>query len=223
MYNGGSGTETLSSGSQQASYSANGWNLDTAEDFAVKVDFHYSDVSAAEGWIGMSVGDDANYVSISSGSDGGQSYFYYEAVVDGSVVSEREPRTSDDGTLYISYDSASKRFLSEPHRIRQRECLRLAVRPIRHRVSGECLFMRRLAAVLPELLSTRARRIWITLRWPEAGLLGWPPVTDIDSNGFIEIDDLEIMCENWLDSGEGDIDNNGDVDFRDFAEFGLAW
>ena len=57
----------------------------------------------------------------------------------------------------------------------------------------------------------------------KAGLLGWPPATDLDNNGFIEIDDLKIMCENWLDSGEGDIDNNGIVDFRDFAEFGLAW
>ena len=75
LYNGGSGTETIPGGSQQASYSANGWSLDTAEDLAVKVDFHYGDVSAAEGWIGMSVGDDANYVSISSGSDGNASVF----------------------------------------------------------------------------------------------------------------------------------------------------
>ena len=37
-------------------------------------------------------------------------YFYYEAVVDGSVVSEQESRTSNDGTLYMSYDSASRRF-----------------------------------------------------------------------------------------------------------------
>jgi hypothetical protein len=56
-----------------------------------------------------------------------------------------------------------------------------------------------------------------------ANLLGWPPATDLDVNGYIELDDLVIMCENWLDSGEGDIDNSGNVDFRDFAEFGLAW
>ena len=56
-----------------------------------------------------------------------------------------------------------------------------------------------------------------------AGLLGWPPVTDIDGNGFIELDDLVEMCENWLESGPGDIDNSGIVDFYDFAEFGPAW
>jgi hypothetical protein len=31
------------------------------------------------------------------------------------------------------------------------------------------------------------------------------------------------MCENWLESGAGDIDNNGKVDLTDFAELGLAW
>ena len=36
------------------------------------------------------MGDDVNYVSISSGSEGSQSYFYYEAVVDGTwYLSER--------------------------------------------------------------------------------------------------------------------------------------
>ena len=113
LYNGGNGTETIPSddfGDKQSSYSANGWKFDVANDFQVKVDFHYSDLSVAEGWIGMNVGDDANYVSISSGSDGGARYFYYEAEVDGSVVSEKEPRTSDDGSLYITYDSAAKKF-----------------------------------------------------------------------------------------------------------------
>jgi hypothetical protein len=57
----------------------------------------------------------------------------------------------------------------------------------------------------------------------KAGLLGWPPATDIDDNGFIEVYDLEIMFENWLGTGAGDIDSDGRVDFLDFAEFGLAW
>lgn len=57
----------------------------------------------------------------------------------------------------------------------------------------------------------------------KATLLGWPPATDLDGNGFIELYDLVIMCENWLDTGAGDIDNDGNVDFIDFAEFGLAW
>jgi hypothetical protein len=46
---------------------------------------------------------------------------------------------------------------------------------------------------------------------------------DLDYNLYVDIYDFEILCENWLKSGDGDIDNNGIVDFLDFAEFALAW
>jgi hypothetical protein len=61
-----------------------------------------------------------------------------------------------------------------------------------------------------------------------AALLGWPPATDIDGNGFIEWCDLEIMCENWL-LVDPDVlcdlykDDDNTVNFLDFAEFGPAW
>jgi hypothetical protein len=45
---------------------------------------------------------------------------------------------------------------------------------------------------------------------------------DLDRNGYINMNDLAIFCEDWLGEGEGDFDNNGIVDFRDFAVFGLA-
>jgi len=54
-------------------------------------------------------------------------------------------------------------------------------------------------------------------------LLGWPPATDLDTNGYIEIYDLEILCDNWLGTGTCDFDSSGSVDFKDFAELGLAW
>ena len=46
---------------------------------------------------------------------------------------------------------------------------------------------------------------------------------DLDYNLYVDIYDLEILCENWLKSGDGDLDNNGIVDFLDFAEFAMAW
>ena len=57
----------------------------------------------------------------------------------------------------------------------------------------------------------------------KAGLLGWPPVTDIDGNGFIEIDDLALICDNWLNPGIGDINKDGFINFIDLADFNPAW
>ena len=107
LYNEGNGTETIPAGSQDitAVYASNGWSLDTEEDFALEVDFHYSSISSSDGWVGITIENGDSYVSISAGSDSNESYFYYEALVDGNTVVEQEPRGSDDGTLYISYDA----------------------------------------------------------------------------------------------------------------------
>jgi hypothetical protein len=225
LWNGGNGTEDISGGGggrNQASYIANGWNLGTSEDAAVKVDFHYSDVSATAGWIGVSVGDDTNYVSISAGSDSNASYYYYEGYVDGNMVSEKEPRTSNDGTLYVSYDSASRNFyLSHTGfgggnayiwQTSNPLCGQWGL-PIDVSVGGGASGI----AIGP------GKAYLDSFEVVKAGLLGWPPATDIDGNGYIEIYDLARMCENWLSTGKGDINNNGIVDFPDFAELGLAW
>jgi lysophospholipase L1-like esterase len=195
LYNGGNGTE----------------------DLEVKVDFRYDNVSLAEGWIGMSVGDDANYVTISVGSHGIASCFYYEAAVDGNVVFEQEPRTSNDGTLYISYDAALKRFYLSHTGFGSENAYVLASGqwglPVDVYVGGGS----------SDVVINPGEAYLDNFEMAKGGLLGWPPATDIDENGFIEIYDLAIMCENWLGAGEGDVDNDGVVDFLDFAEFGLAW
>ena len=223
LYNEDNGTEDLAgSGQYQASYTSNGWNFDIAEDFAVKVDYHYSDISMAEGWIGMNVGDDANYVSISAGSDGNQTYFYYEAAVDGEVVFERQTRTSSNGTLYISYDATTKDFyLSHTGFGSENAYVWTApnptegqwAQPVNVSIGGGSSG----AAVSPGEAYTD------NFEMAKAGLLDWPPATDLDNSGYIEIYDLKELCENWLGSGEGDFDGDGNVDLFDLAEFGLAW
>ena len=203
-------------------YTANGWSLDVTKDFEVKTGFHYGDTSAAEGWTGLSIGDDVNYVSISAGSDSNASYFYYEAVVDGSVVSEKEPRTSSDGTLYISFDAAAKKFyLSHTGFGSENAYVWQASNP----THGQW--------AMPVYVSIGGGSSAVVLspgdayldnfEMKSAGLLDWPPANDIDGNGFIEIFDLELLCDNWLGSGQGDLDNSGNVDFPDLAELDLAW
>jgi hypothetical protein len=222
LYNAGNGTEDISGGSYHASYAANGWSLDVGGDFAVKVDFHYSDTSGSDGWTGISVGDDANYVSISTGADGSGSYFYYEAVVDGDVVFEKESRASSDGTLYVSFDSALRKFYLSHTGFGSGNA---------HVWQGSDPTQGQWSLPVEVYLDGSSSGAALdsgeayldNFEMAKATLLGWPPATDIDGNGFVEMDDFVIMCDNWLKSGEGDVDTDGDIDFYDFAEFGLAW
>ena len=48
-------------------------------------------------------------------------------------------------------------------------------------------------------------------------------VYDIDCDGSIGWGDVGVMAGNWLKTGAGDIDEDGDVDFYDFAEFAVVW
>jgi lysophospholipase L1-like esterase len=212
---------------EAAFYKNNGWSFDVNEDFAVKIDYHYSAVSMVKGWVGISVGDSVNYVSISAGSSGDGAYYYYEAVADGNIVSETEDRTTNDGTLYVSYEAASKDFyLSHTGFGSQNAYVWQTTDPFQ------------VQWVLPVRLSIGGGSFGVSLSPGDsyldnfevmtAALLGWPPVTDIDGNGFIEWDDLSIICENWLETGPdipGDIykDEDNTVNFLDFAEFGPAW
>jgi hypothetical protein len=228
LYNKSNGTETIPSGSSsvvgthQATYLPNGWSLDVDRDLAVKVDYHYGQTSAAEGWAGLSVGDDSNYVSISAGSDANASYFYYEAVVDGSSASEKLPRTSNDGTLYITYDATDRKFYlshtgfgSEYADVWQttNPTQGLWAMPLDVSMgggsSGACLYS--------------GEAFLDNFEMNSAGLFDWPPKNDVNGDGFIDYYDLRIICENWLDDGPGDLDNSNTVDFGDLAKMGLAW
>jgi hypothetical protein len=219
LYNQGQGTEDISgdSGPKQASYNANGWSLDTGQDLAVSVDYHYGTVSASEGWAGITVGDDVNYVSISVGSDGGQKYYYYETVVDDNVVTDQELRTADDGTLYVSFDSNSSTFYLSHTGYgagdADSSAQGLWLEPVTVSLGG--------GSMGAALASGQAYLENFEIQ--NAGLLDWPPRTDLDNDGYIDLYDLEMMALNWLNAGTGDFDDNGSVDFIDFAEMGLAW
>jgi hypothetical protein len=219
LYNQGQGTEDISGGGspQQASYNANGWSLDTGQDLAVSVDYHYGAVSVIEGWAGITVGDEVNYVSISVGSDGGQKYYYYETVIDGNIVTDEETRTADDGTLYVSYDSNSSTFYISHTGYGAGEADSSAqglwLEPVTVSLGGGSA-----GAALASGDACLDNFLVDT-----AGLLDWPPRTDLDIDGYIDLYDLEMMAANWLRAGYGDFDNNSSVDFIDFAELALAW
>jgi hypothetical protein len=230
LYNGGNGTEVIPSGGGYGSafYTANGWNFVPDQNFQAKVDFHYSDTGNGDGRVEMALEkNDGNYVSLSAGFDGSQPYFYYEKAADSNVVYGQVSRASNDGTLYLSYDAGlDELYLSSTgygsgnawQTITGLLAGQWSSEPVKVVIGG--------GSALAKIEDNEA---YLDNFEVNSGLLiGWPPVTDIDGNGFIEYDDLRIMCENWLVSGSdilGDIYKNEDniVNFLDFAEFSPAW
>jgi hypothetical protein len=231
LYNNGNGTETIPTGGGgygSAFYVANGWSFDVAGegDFEVKVDFHYSDTSSSDGWVEMALENTKdNYVSLSAGFDGNEAYFYYEKVVDGNVVYEQASRALDDGTLYFSYDagldelylsSTGYGFVNAWQIITGLLAGQWSSEPVSIAIGG--------GTELVEL--SQGEAYLDNFEVTTATLLGWPPATDIDDSGFIDWGDIREMSAYWLATGSGipaDIDNDGIVNFRDFAEVGLAW
>jgi hypothetical protein len=230
LYNGGDGTEIIPAGNYgSAFYVANGWSFDVSEDFEAKVDFHYSDTDSSEGLVEMVLeNNEGNYVSLSAGFDGSEAYFYYEKTVDGNTVYEQGSRTSEDGTLYLSYDAGlDELYLSSTgygsdgnawQTIGGLLAGQWSSEPVRIAIGGSSF-----GAVLG------TGEAYLDNFEVDSGLLlGWPVISDIDGNGFIEWEDLRIMCDNWLAVGtdiQGDIykDEYDIVNLLDFAEFGPGW
>ena len=50
-------------------------------------------------------------------------------------------------------------------------------------------------------------------------------IYDLDCDGYIDLGDVKVICDNWLMTGSipGDFDADGTVDFTDFAVFGNVW
>ncbi len=98
-----------------AFYMSNRWLLNTTDDFRLKVDFHYDRVSWEDGSVAIfltpsiiEAGD--RHVGIRAGCDEESPYFWYEAT-DGAWIDEGWGlRDSNDGTLYISYNSLTDRL-----------------------------------------------------------------------------------------------------------------
>jgi len=95
----------------EAEYVSNGWALDVGTDFRLKVDFHYSRIGWEDAsvfiWLSHMATGSPQYVFLSAGCEDNQPYYYYETVIDGSIVNEAwETRHADRGTFYLSYDSS---------------------------------------------------------------------------------------------------------------------
>jgi hypothetical protein len=211
------GTETIPADRHSADYSANVWTLGGDKDFAVKVDFHHNKASDRDNWIGITAGDGNNYASISVGSDGGNLYFYYETVVDGNVVSEKESRTATDGTLYISYDADSNSLYLSHTGYGSGNTLQIEwASPVGISVGGGC-----------EGVAISDGDVYLDNFEVDSGTpIDWPIVGDLNEDGYIDWLDVKVICDNWLDVGEaiaGDLNGDDVVDFEDFSVLAIYW
>jgi hypothetical protein len=99
---------------QTAGYVSNGWKLSPDSNFQLKITYHYSKVTWNDGGLGISLSPDetlsptGNYFQAGVGCDEDVPYMGYNIMVNGSPTEEYGgARSSDDGTVYISYDSPS--------------------------------------------------------------------------------------------------------------------
>jgi subtilisin family serine protease len=205
-----------------AVYATNGWALDANESFSVQVDYHYAD---APGWVGIAAEGEQEYIAISAGADSNESYYYYETIVDGNLISEQETRDGNDGTLYIWYDVDSNNLyvshtgpdVSDAYIWQtmgnplQQDWLSPADIVLGGGSSGGAFAGSE--AYLDNFKATAGR------------LYKWPPITDLDGDGFIDLGDIAVFTKYWLAEPNTPADFDGDdaVDFTDFAELGLAW
>jgi len=212
-----------------AFYVANGWCFDVNEDFAVEIDFHFSSISDHNGWVGIFVENDDTYVSISAGTDGSEPYFYYETVVDTNVVFEKEPRDSNDGALYIWYEADSNELYLSHLGYEDANAYNWQTIPSPLLYQWASPVYVDIGGGSEGAVLSSGKAYLDNFRITEAALLGWPPATDLDGDGFIGWGDIGVMNEYWLadpntdPNVKGDLNSDDIVNFLDFAEFGPAW
>jgi hypothetical protein len=101
-----------------AIYVADGWRLDVTKEFAIQVDFHFSKQGGGDGRVTLGVVPSLDpsamqWAELEAGCFESGPFYLYE-VRDGSWVQEVvTERSSDGGTLYMSYDpNADELYLS---------------------------------------------------------------------------------------------------------------
>ncbi len=55
---------------------------------------------------------------------------------------------------------------------------------------------------------------------------GWPHIADLNGDGFIDVLDIGVLGQHWLETGPGivaDMYSDDQVDLKDFAIFRLNW
>jgi hypothetical protein len=208
-----------------AGYSAKNWRFDVTEDFKFKIDFHHSSTDFNDSWVGMTLENDCNNtVSISVGSDSNGPYLYYEKVINGSTIFEQKPRDSNDGTLYISYETITDQLYLSSTGYGAANAWEIVPDLLKGQWSSEPVGVA--VGGGSDGGSLDSGQAYLENFEVTAGkLFGWAPPCDLNKDGFIDCLDVEVMSGNWLETGPeigGDLNGNGTVNFVDFGSLAAA-
>ena len=93
-----------------AAYVSNGWRLDVTNDFKMKVNFHYGKRSAGDSWVMIALAPSleqpiSRIITFEAGCLDYQWFYLYEAIDGTWRTEETSDRSSDDGTLYVSFSA----------------------------------------------------------------------------------------------------------------------
>ena len=102
-----------------AFYRANGWVIDTSNDFSLRVDFYQEARLGDNSWLSVVLTPDVDsrgsqHVEFGVGSDDSYPYLWFEAIDQSIKHSRQANRNREGGTLYISYStSADELYVSD--------------------------------------------------------------------------------------------------------------
>lgn len=93
-----------------AIYVADGWRLDVTNDFRMKVNFHYGKRNVDDSWVMIALAPSleqpiSRIITFEAGCMDYQWFYLYEAIDGTWRTEETSDRSSEDGTLYISFDA----------------------------------------------------------------------------------------------------------------------
>ena len=93
-----------------AAYISNGWRLAVTSDFEMKVKFHYGKRNAGDSWVMIALAPNlaepiSRIITFEAGCLDYQWFYLYEAIDGVWRTEETSDRSSDNGTLYVSFSA----------------------------------------------------------------------------------------------------------------------
>jgi hypothetical protein len=206
-------------------YAGNIWTVDPNQSFTMKVNFHFTPSNVGEAnnvhvMLGLDDGG-GNYAKLLVGCAAAQKYYAFRAVIDGNSYSYQISRTANDGTMYITYDPNGDRLYAGN---------------TGYGPDNDWQMMTDVFGKVGQYLrvsvggggnggNLTAGQAWLdNVEINTGALKGYPPVTDLDGDGYIGWGDVRQITDHWLmHYAPADLNKDNFVNFTDLALVVAGW